>query len=122
MIASPAIVTPTPMPACAPVLRDELLVEVKVEVDDGAEDVEVVALVAGVEVVVVVDVDAVADEVAEEMDVGMKSSMACVSFKSTEGAGAEKVWLFEVEHPLSPSLQQAHKLLEELYLTPVRYS
>lgn len=106
---------PTPMPAAAPVLRDELLLRSAFVVAmEEAGDVEfavevVLAEVAGA--TLDVDVTAIVDEV-DDVD-GRKSNIVIVCCRSECGAGAWKVSLDEVEHVVSP-LQQAHKLLLEL--------
>ena len=106
---------PTPMPAAAPVLRDELLLRSAFVVAmEEAGDVEfavevVLAEVAGA--ALDVDVTAIVDEV-DDVD-GRKSNIVIVCCRSESGAGASKVSLNEVEHVVSP-LQQAHKLLLEL--------
>lgn len=97
--ANTAMLIPTPMPAFAPPLRDELLLFSTLATEVGEVPPEVIA-----EALVPVDDDD--DAVA----VGIKSTIDLVLSLSSSGAGASNVWLTEVEHAV-PGWQHAHDLL-----------
>lgn len=110
IIAITPTATPTPIPAFAPELKDDVWfgTGLLVAVDDTRD------------VVVSVDEGLVVGAL-DNVDVGMKSTIVIVCCLSNSGAGASKVSLKAVEHSVS-ALQQAQELLLELYVTSVRYT
>jgi hypothetical protein len=117
--ASNPTATPTPMPAFAPPLRDELVLlsGFAIAVGDAIEPedefvVELPLVEELAEVPIPVDED-------DTDVVGIKSTMVIVRSLSSSGAGASKVLLTSVEHGVS-GWQQAHVLLVVLYVRFVR--
>lgn len=102
MIAITPTATPTPIPAFAPELKDDVSLGTGslVAVDEARD-----AVLSVIKVPVLAALD--------DVDVGMKSNMAIVCCRSNSGAGASSVSLNVVEHSVS-GLQQAQELLVEL--------